>query len=159
MYSIKTDGAEVRICFMTEDIIRVRSSFDQQFEEESYALSLTAWPDRLDPILGELRKRIEPLKIDVAESDEFLTFQTKSLKLKISKKPYSLEIINQDGISLQKELPGRAHKTDLQGRVYHFHNFDSVNDCFYGFGETTGTLNKRKKSIKLKPMDSLGHDA
>lgn len=60
---------------------------------------------------------------------------------------------------MQKELQGRAHKTDLQGRIYHFNNFDSANDCFYGFGETTGTLNKKKKSIKLKPMDSLGYDS
>lgn len=27
-YFVKTDGAQVKICFMTHDIVRVRASFD-----------------------------------------------------------------------------------------------------------------------------------
>ena len=41
---------------MTDDIIRIRVSFDRKFKEASYALVTTAWEDELD----ELFKRNAP---------------------------------------------------------------------------------------------------
>ena len=32
-------------------------------------------------------------------------------------------------------------------------------DHFYGFGETTGELNKRGRKFRLSPKDAIGHDA
>ena len=46
-YLIETDGPFIKLIFLTEDIIRVRASFDKKFIEESYVLTLTAWEDRL----------------------------------------------------------------------------------------------------------------
>ena len=47
----------------------------------------------------------------------------------------------------------------MQGRIYHYSSFDPENDCFYGFGENTGPLNKNKQIIRQAPKDSLGYDA
>lgn len=48
--AINTDGAQIRVQFVTDDIIRIRTGFDGDFAEESYSLVMTAWPDRLDEI-------------------------------------------------------------------------------------------------------------
>ena len=42
-YLIHGDCADVKLVFMTDDIIRIRVSFDKQFKEASYALVTTAW--------------------------------------------------------------------------------------------------------------------
>jgi alpha-glucosidase len=53
---------------------------------------------------------------------------------KIYKNPYGMEISNKNGDVLYRDLRGRSYKRDLQGRIYHYCEIDSVNDCFYGFG-------------------------
>ena len=45
-YLIHTDNADIKVYFMTDEIIRVRASFDKKFIEESYVLETEAWPDR-----------------------------------------------------------------------------------------------------------------
>ena len=60
-YIVHGDAADVMLVFMTDDIIRVRVSFDRQFKEESYTLVTTAWPDRMDELLKAERTRITAL--------------------------------------------------------------------------------------------------
>ena len=47
-YLIHGDAADVKLIFMTDDIIRIRVHFDKgtPMEEESYTLVTTAWEDR-----------------------------------------------------------------------------------------------------------------
>ena len=52
-----TDNADIKLYFLTDEIIRVRVSFDKEFAEESYVLSTTAWDDRLDGLFKDERKR------------------------------------------------------------------------------------------------------
>lgn len=49
-YLIHGDAADVKLIFMTDDIIRIRVHFDKgtPMEEESYTLVTTAWEDRMD---------------------------------------------------------------------------------------------------------------
>ena len=47
-YVLHTDSADIKLYFMTDEIIRVRVSFDKKFTEQSYVLETEAWPDRLD---------------------------------------------------------------------------------------------------------------
>ena len=56
-YLLHGDCADVKVYFLTDEIIRVRCSFDRDFPEESYVLMTTAWEDRLDPLFeGERRE-------------------------------------------------------------------------------------------------------
>ena len=57
---ILTDGVELRVLLLTDDIVRIRAGFDGDFAEESYTLVTTAWEDRLDDFMKDIRKRIEP---------------------------------------------------------------------------------------------------
>ena len=56
--SILTDGAEIRVLFLTDSIIRIRAGFDGDFAEESYSLVMTAWEDRMDEFMKNYRRRI-----------------------------------------------------------------------------------------------------
>ena len=59
-YLIHGDAADVKLVFMTDDIIRIRVHFDKgtPMEEESYTLVTTAWEDRMDTLLKDERTRI-----------------------------------------------------------------------------------------------------
>ena len=42
-YLVHTDNADLKIVFVTDEIVRVRASFDKELAEESYILMTTAW--------------------------------------------------------------------------------------------------------------------
>ena len=69
-FSIMTDAVEIRLMFMTDDILRIRAGFDGDFAEESYTLAMTAWEDRMDDVLMGYRRRIEPKEGRLLTADE-----------------------------------------------------------------------------------------
>ena len=46
-FLLHTDNANVKVCFVTDEIVRVRASFDHELAEEPYVLMTTAWEDRI----------------------------------------------------------------------------------------------------------------
>ena len=50
-YSIATDAVEIRLWFLTDDIIRIRAGFDGDWDEASYSLVKTAWQSRTDELM------------------------------------------------------------------------------------------------------------
>ena len=46
-FLLHTDNADVKVCFVTDEIVRVRASFDHELAEEPYVLMTTAWKDRI----------------------------------------------------------------------------------------------------------------
>ena len=49
-FLLHANCADIKVCFVTDEIVRVRASFDKELAEESYVLATTAWEDRLDPL-------------------------------------------------------------------------------------------------------------
>ena len=49
-FLLHTDNADIKVCFVTDEIIRVRASFDHELAEEPYVLMTTAWEDRIKPL-------------------------------------------------------------------------------------------------------------
>ena len=49
-FLLHTDSADVKVCFVTDEIVRVRASFDHELAEEPYVLMTTAWEDRIKPL-------------------------------------------------------------------------------------------------------------
>lgn len=62
-FLLHTDNADVKVCFVTDEIVRVRASFDHELAEESYILMTTAWEDRMDDLFKGERTRVEPLRL------------------------------------------------------------------------------------------------
>ena len=52
-YSIAADAVEIRVWFLTDDIIRIRAGFDGDWDEASYSLVTTAWESRTDELMKD----------------------------------------------------------------------------------------------------------
>ena len=141
-YLIHGDAADVKLIFMTDDIIRIRVHFDKgtPMEEESYTLVTSAWEDRMDTLLKVERTRSTALDVPCAEDDKTLTFETAHLTLKLFKKPFHFELFDKSGKLIYQDLRERAFEKDQIGRLSHFSKVDREYDHFYGFGEKTGLL-------------------
>ncbi len=157
-YLVRGDAADVMLIFLTDDIIRLRTSFDRKFKEESYTLVTTAWPDRMDDLLRDERRRIVPLDVPCEENEKTLTFRTASLKLVMNKSPLSFRLYGADGELIYGDLRERAFEKDHLGRLFHYSKIDFAHDHFYGFGEKTGYLDKKGRRMRMSPKDAIGHD-
>ena len=51
-YSVATNAVELRIWFLTDDILRIRAGFDGDWYEASYSLTMTAWESRTDNLMA-----------------------------------------------------------------------------------------------------------
>lgn len=157
-YILHGDCADVLLVFLSDDVIRVRVSFDRTFREESYTLVTTAWEDRMDGLLKDERVRIAPLDISCEETSGGLRFRTGSLRLEICREPFSMRLYAADGTLIYQDLKERAFEKDQLGRLSHYSRIDYAADHFYGFGEKTGHLDKKGRRLRMSPKDAIGHD-
>lgn len=156
-YILTTNAGPILLYFLSDDIIRVRSVFDNSLEEESYILTLTAWEDRLDKFLSDERTKITPLDISYSEYQDTIEFKTRTLKLVLYKENFAIKIFNLKNELIYSDVRGKSMIKDYKDRVKHYSEiFDK--DRFYGFGEQTGRMNKLGKFMRLSPKDSIGYD-
>ncbi|QDB79208.1 DUF4968 domain-containing protein [Georgenia wutianyii] len=155
---VRTDGVEVRLLLVTEDVVRIRAGFDGDFAEESYSLVTTAWPDRLDGVLGDERTRVTPPALTLQDGAEQAVVTGGRLRVEIDKEPFRLRVLDEAGTVLHSDVVGLGYLEDANGRRIHTSEIDP-DDAFYGFGETAGPLNKARRLLTLSPKDALGYDA
>ncbi len=155
-YIIKTNNIDLKVVFVTNDIVRIRAGFSNEFKEASYSLVMTAWEDKMDSLFKDERKRVTSLKAEVLETDENVSLKTESLKLIINKDPLGFSLYD-DKDCLYSDIYGNAFVKDTNNRVIHYSEITD-NDYFYGFGEKTGTLNKANKQMKMSPKDAMGYN-
>ena len=157
-YLIKGDAASVKLVFLTDDVIRIRVSFDGEFKEASYALVTTAWDDDLDELLKDERTRITALDVPYVETEKEISFSTATVKLVLRKQPFSFVLYDNEGTVVYQDLAERAFDKDQIGRLTHYSKVDREKDHFYGFGEKTGHLDKKGRHLRMNPKDAIGHD-
>lgn len=157
-YIIHGDNADVMLVFLSDDVIRIRTSFSRSFDEASYALVTTAWEDELDELFKEERTRITALSVPYEETDKKITFTTATCKLVLRKEPFSFRLFDKNGAVIYQDLKERAFDCDQLGRLTHYSLVDREHDHFYGFGEKTGHLDKKGKRLRMSPKDAIGHD-
>ncbi len=156
-FSIKTDGAEIRIWFLTDSIVRIRAGFDENFAEESYSLVMTAWEDRMDKLLKNSRKRIAAAHAAMTEFPDYTVLQGKLLKVVIEKEVFCIRIYDNEGTQLHADIPDLAYMEDSNHRRIHTSEI-APGDCFYGFGEKSGEINKAYKFMSMSPKDAMGYN-
>jgi alpha-glucosidase len=157
-FLLHTNSADIKLCFVTDEIVRVRASFDKEFAEESYVLATTAWEDRLDDLFAGERTRVQPCQPKVDEGEENITFDTGKVKLVVDRKPLSFRLYDSEGTLLYQDLAGNPFVLDSNKRVVHYSRMEE-DDCFYGFGEKAGNLNKNKEFLRERATDAMGYDA
>ena len=156
---IKTNCSSIAVMFLTDEIVRVRTSFEEEMDEASYVLSLTAWEDRADGFLGEDRKRVEPVQPEIRETEEKILFKTEKLTLELMKAPFGFRLYDEENTLLYSDLEGTPYIKDSNSRVNHYSKMLSEEECYYGFGEKGGELNKNKAFLRLRATDAMGYDA
>ena len=157
-YLVHTNCADIKICFVTDEILRLRASFDKEMDEESYILMTTAWPDRMDGLFEGERTRVTPCMPECQDSEAELVFDTGKIRLVVQKSPLNFRLYDGDGDLLYSDLPGNPYTLDSNKRVTHYTRMEEE-DCFYGFGEKTGLLNKNKAFLRERATDAMGYDA
>lgn len=157
-YYFNGDSADIKLIFMTDDIVRIRVSFDRKFREKSYALVKTAWDDEMDPIFKNERTRIGVVDVNLESTLESYTFKTGSLKVKIDKRPAKITIFDKNDKEIYTDLSERSYEQDFLGRIFHYVQIDPTHDHYYGFGEKTGNLDKIGERMRMSPKDAIGHD-
>jgi alpha-glucosidase len=155
---VRTDGVEIRVLLVTEHILRVRAGFDGDFAEESYTLVTTAWPDRLDEFMGAERTRIAPVECTLEDGPDKAVVTGGVFRIEIEKNPFRICVNDEEGTQIHADIVGLGYLEDSNRRRIHTSEI-SLDDAFYGFGETTGPLNKAKKLISMSPKDAMGYDA
>ncbi|WP_344128745.1 TIM-barrel domain-containing protein [Saccharopolyspora halophila] len=153
---VHTDGVELRLLLVTDSVLRIRAGFDGDFAEESYTLTTTAWPDRLDEFMGAERTRVKPHPIDIDDRRDRAVLTGGRLRVEIEKDPFRI-CVYREGVLIHADVVGLGYLEDSNRRRIHSSEI-SRDDAFYGFGETTGSLNKAQKLITMSPKDALGYD-
>lgn len=156
-FLIHTDCADIKICFVTDEIVRVRASFDKEMAEESYVLATTAWEDRLDSMFQGERTRVQPVQPVVTEDERAICFDSGKLRLEVEKDPLCVMLYDGQGTQLYSALPGNPFVLDANRRVTHYSRMEE-DDCFYGFGEKAGELDKNKEFLRQRATDAMGYD-
>lgn len=156
-FALETDAAEIRIFFLTDEIIRIRVGFDGDFAERSYTLVMTAWDDAMDEFMRHERTRVAPAEARLTDSDTAAVIQGRKLRVVVEKEPLRICVYDEDGTLLHADIAGRAYLEDSNLRRIHTCEI-SEEDGFYGFGEKAGPLNKAKEFLTMNPGDALGYD-
>ena len=156
-FSVMTDSVEIRILFLTDSILRIRAGFDGDFAEESYSLVMTAWEDRMDDFLKGRRTRVEAADAVLSDGDREAVIEGRILKVVVEKEPFRICVYDKEGTLLHADIVDLAYMEDSNHRRIHTSEI-SPEDCFYGFGEKSGSFNKAQKFMSMSPKDAMGYN-
>lgn len=156
-FSVKTDGCEIRILFLTDSIVRIRAGFDGDFAEESYSLVMTAWEDRMDNVMRDYRRRIPAAEAKLEDGEEKAVIRGKKLTVVVEKEPFRICVYDEERTLLHADIVDLAYMEDSNHRRIHTSEI-SADDCFYGFGEKSGEINKAQKFMGMSPKDAMGYN-
>jgi len=139
--NVDTEKAEILFC--DESTVRLRISQGGKFiNKPSSSCIISKWPKR---------------NFQLDENKRFIKLSFGDLSIKITKKPFSIEIKRKDGTSILEPY------SDVP--FYQFQNNHFVltrsckpNDHIYGLGEKTGHLDLHGRSLTLWNKDVLAPD-
>ncbi len=155
--AIQTNCVEIRVMFLTDSIVRIRAGFDGEFAEESYSLVMTAWEDRMDEVMKNYRKRVEPAAFTMTDGEKEAVLQGALLSVHIEKDPFRICIYDQEGTQIHADIVDLCYQLDSNNRRIHTSEI-TPQDCFYGFGEKSGEWNKAQKFMSMSPKDAMGYN-
>lgn len=136
VFSFSNANADVKLEFCTPGMVRVRTSWDRQFEEnEPWMVVKYSWPE---------------INIQASEESSHFLLETEKLTVKIGKAPFSVEISTPDGKVLSsEEFSGGMGGGFQNGEAVLCRKQLMPEEHFFGFGERMDFLDQRGKTVKL----------
>lgn len=98
-------------------------------------------------------------QVSIRQDQTTVTVETESLRLVVHLDNLRLEWFSKGGQQFAADLRGRAYTYDRTGRALYHYMERRPDEHYYGFGETSGALDKRGRRITMKPLDALGYNA
>jgi alpha-glucosidase len=130
----------VEITIIRSGIIRVRLITPDQIARDSWAIV----------------KREYPIpKFEFNEKPEFLEISTEKLVLRISKNPCRLEFYSSDGWLINRD--DAANGMGWDGEQVRCWKEMPEGECYFGFGEKAGPLDKRDQALTMWNTDDIFH--
>ena len=84
-FSVATNAVEIRIWFLTDDILRIRAGFDGDWDEASYSLVMTAWESRTDELMKDCRIKVTPAPARLIDGETQAVIQGRRMKVVVEK--------------------------------------------------------------------------
>lgn len=156
-YSIATDAVEIRLWFLTDDIIRIRAGFDGDWDEASYSLVMTAWESRTDALMKNYRRRINVAAASLEDGEKKAVITGNKLRVEVEKDPFRICVYDAEGTMIHADIVDLAYREDSNKRRIHTSQIEN-DDYFYGFGEKGGEINKAEKYMNMAPGDAMGYN-
>ena len=157
-FSVETNAVEIRIWFLTDEILRIRAGFDGDWDEASYSLVMTAWESRTDKLMKDCRKKVTVAPAQLTDGENQAVIQGRRLKVVVEKSPFRILVYDKDGSLLHADIPDLSYREDSNHRRIHASQIEAE-DCFYGFGEKSGEINKAEKYLNMAPGDAMGYNS
>ena len=118
---------------------------------------MTAWEDRMDDFLKGRRTRVEAADAVLSDGDREAVIEGRILKVVVEKDPFRICVYDKEGTLLHADIVDLAYMEDSNHRRIHTSEI-SPEDCFYGFGEKSGSFNKAQKFMSMSPKDAMGYN-
>ncbi|MCB0585781.1 MAG: DUF4968 domain-containing protein, partial [Phaeodactylibacter sp.] len=136
IFRFSNDGADVQIEFCTSSMVRARTSWSRDFEDnEPWMVVRYEWPE-------------VPVKA-VEEKGRFV-LETSTLKVIAHKSPFSVDIYSSDGELLSSESWNTAAGgAKREGDAVLCRKQMGLDEHFFGFGERMDFVDQRDKLVKL----------
>ena len=133
------ENADVQLEFCMPEILRIRSSWDRNFEaNEPYMVNKYDWPN---------------VNITTKEETNQFNISTEKLDIKINKSPFSITISDKNGKVLLADHDTGHFTSDKQVTATKKLFPD---DHFFGFGERMDVLDRRGKKVELNVGRGIG---
>ena len=104
-YSIAADAVEIRLWFLTDEILRIRAGFDGDWDEASYSLVMTAWDSRTDELMKDYRRRVETAKAQLTDGADKAVIQGEKLRVEVEKDPFRICVYDAEGTQIHADIP------------------------------------------------------
>lgn len=152
-------GAQLDIAFLAQDLVRV-CVLPQGTARLDRTWTITDARGVM-PREGRPRKdvsRFECPTLDPRETPQGWELHGQALQIQLNPQDARL-IWHYHGTPFAADLRGRAYLYDVQGtHIYHYMQ-RRPDEYYYGFGERSGTLDKRGLRMEMRNLDALGYSA
>lgn len=134
--TLKTSNGLVKIEFISTDAARIRTSWNGEFaENEPWMVIRYDWPQ---------------VNYNKKENEQELEFSTDKIQLKISKKPFTISILDSNGKVLLEEHKETNNSSSYTSSEHTGTTFKlQPDEHFFGFGERMDFLDRRGKKLHL----------
>ncbi|MDR8392727.1 DUF4968 domain-containing protein [Aliifodinibius sp. S!AR15-10] len=137
--NLSTQNADVQLQFCTPSIVRVRASWDGNFETtgKEWMLTDNDWQN---------------VDLQVKETQNDLIYLTGELVVRVKKSPFSIEFLKPDGTLLNTETVFQSNEVGgmkKQGETVRVEKKLLPEEHFFGFGERMDFIDRRGKKVEL----------